>query len=280
MLESASSPKLYTSPHSAQTAHRSSPRPQANTHSPRLRSKKSSTSSDSPRTTSPVAPQSASSLVSQSSFPQQNQQQIQESSKPETTDHGTQYTPPDWPPTSTRSSLRKLSEVQLSSAISTDPPHPSTTAIVAPSAVSTAPPPAEPDPRLTPPPLATSSHDGTSSSSAEPRSTSQSQPLHPATAAATVRRNHAAISTSSTRTNSPSTSQRSSKPKRPRSQHHGAKKLMPANYAECDPKALASLIADMLMELIRFNDDIPMGNNHLTRFHSRYVSAPPRRDYF
>lgn len=51
-----------------------------------------------------------------------------------------------------------------------------------------------------------------------------------------------------------------------------AVKLMPMQYEHCDPKDLAVLISSMLMELIRYNDAIPLRDGHLTRFHSR---APP-----
>jgi Cyclin len=51
-----------------------------------------------------------------------------------------------------------------------------------------------------------------------------------------------------------------------------AVKLMPMQYEHCDPKDLAVLISSMLMELIRYNDTIPLRDGHLTRFHSR---APP-----
>ena len=49
-------------------------------------------------------------------------------------------------------------------------------------------------------------------------------------------------------------------------------KWMPIRYETCDPKDLVILISSMLMELIRYNDAIPLRNGHLTRFHSR---APP-----
>lgn len=49
-----------------------------------------------------------------------------------------------------------------------------------------------------------------------------------------------------------------------------AVKVMPARYELCDTKNLVALIADMLMELVRFNDDIPLRDGRLTRFHSRY----------
>lgn len=49
-------------------------------------------------------------------------------------------------------------------------------------------------------------------------------------------------------------------------------KIMPARYETCNPKDLGVIIANMLMELIRLNDTIPLKDGKLTRFHSR---APP-----
>jgi len=51
-----------------------------------------------------------------------------------------------------------------------------------------------------------------------------------------------------------------------------AVKYMPAQYETCDVKDLVLLISNMLLELIRFNDEIPLKDGRLTRFHSR---APP-----
>ncbi|KAG9583239.1 cyclin-domain-containing protein, partial [Aureobasidium melanogenum] len=48
-------------------------------------------------------------------------------------------------------------------------------------------------------------------------------------------------------------------------------KIMPLRYETCDVKDLGYLISNMLMELIRLNDPIPL-TGRLTRFHSR---APP-----
>jgi len=47
---------------------------------------------------------------------------------------------------------------------------------------------------------------------------------------------------------------------------------MPLRYETCSVSDLVVLIANMLMELVRFNDDIPLKDGRLTRFHSR---APP-----
>ncbi|PYH42631.1 regulatory cyclin phoB [Aspergillus saccharolyticus JOP 1030-1] len=50
-------------------------------------------------------------------------------------------------------------------------------------------------------------------------------------------------------------------------------KLLPARYELADARDLVVLISSMLMELIRFNDKIPLHQGRLTRFHSR---TPPR----
>lgn len=47
---------------------------------------------------------------------------------------------------------------------------------------------------------------------------------------------------------------------------------MPLQYETCDVKDLVLLISNMLLELIKFNDEIPLKDGRLTRFHSR---APP-----
>jgi hypothetical protein len=45
-------------------------------------------------------------------------------------------------------------------------------------------------------------------------------------------------------------------------------KIMPLKYETCNPKDLGFLISNMLLELIRLNDKLPL-NGRLTRFHSR-----------
>ena len=67
------------------------------------------------------------------------------------------------------------------------------------------------------------------------------------------------------------------KPKQ--SQDPASKKKMPADYSKCEPRDLASLISDMLLELIHFNDQIPLRDGHLTRFHSRAPPGISVRDY-
>ena len=49
-------------------------------------------------------------------------------------------------------------------------------------------------------------------------------------------------------------------------------KIVPAQYEFSDTRDLVTLISSMIMELIRYNDAIPLKDGHLTRFHSR---APP-----
>jgi hypothetical protein len=47
-------------------------------------------------------------------------------------------------------------------------------------------------------------------------------------------------------------------------------KVMPLLYETCDAQDLGVLISDMLMELVRINDEQPLRDGTLTRFHSRY----------
>jgi len=62
--------------------------------------------------------------------------------------------------------------------------------------------------------------------------------------------------------------------KKPRTQPDSAPKMdpnvkiMPLKYETCNVKDLGFLISNMLMELIRLNDKLPL-NGRLTRFHSR-----------
>lgn len=52
-----------------------------------------------------------------------------------------------------------------------------------------------------------------------------------------------------------------------------ASKILPREYDQADPRDIVVLISSMLLELIRFNDKIPLHQGRLTRFHSR---SPPR----
>ena len=56
-------------------------------------------------------------------------------------------------------------------------------------------------------------------------------------------------------------------------------RAMPALYESCDVADLVRLISSMLMELIRFNDEIPLADGNLTRFHSRSPPSISVHDY-
>lgn len=56
-------------------------------------------------------------------------------------------------------------------------------------------------------------------------------------------------------------------------------KMMPEQYETCEAKDLGFLIGNMLLELIRINDDVPLRNGKLTRFHSRAPPAISCHDY-
>lgn len=52
-------------------------------------------------------------------------------------------------------------------------------------------------------------------------------------------------------------------------------KVMPLDYMQCDVRDLGIVISDMLLELIRINNPLPVRNEQLTRYHSRYVYHNP-----
>lgn len=64
----------------------------------------------------------------------------------------------------------------------------------------------------------------------------------------------------------------SSPPKRTKSAKPAAK-VLPARYELCDVEDMVILIADMISELIETNDNLPLRDVVLTRFHSRFVHA-------
>lgn len=72
--------------------------------------------------------------------------------------------------------------------------------------------------------------------------------------------------------------QSSSSSKRARPQDPSVK-VMPLKYETCDIKDLGVLVSDMLMELVRLNDGIPLQDGQLTRFHSRAPPGISVRDY-
>lgn len=56
-------------------------------------------------------------------------------------------------------------------------------------------------------------------------------------------------------------------------------KVMPSKYENCNSKDLGALISNMLLELIRINDQIPLRDGRLTRFHSRAAPGISVYDY-
>lgn len=63
--------------------------------------------------------------------------------------------------------------------------------------------------------------------------------------------------------------------KRPKTQMREAK-VLPIHYEHCDTEDIVILIADMIAELIHANDNLPLQDGVLTRFHSRLVPGSPR----
>ena len=94
------------------------------------------------------------------------------------------------------------------------------------------------------------------------------------TSSTTLIKDPSAPTTSSTAaTTSSHHSSTGSSPKRHRPANPTPKLMPPeSSYETCDTKDLVLLISNMLTELVRFNDSIPLKDGRLTRFHSR---APP-----
>lgn len=86
------------------------------------------------------------------------------------------------------------------------------------------------------------------------------------------------ITLAKTSSSAASSSSHGSSAKRSR-QAKPAVKEMPEQYETCDVKDLVVLISNMLMELVRFNDAIPLKDGRLTRFHSRAPPAISIKDY-
>ena len=155
-----------------------------------------------------------------------------------TVDVGTQYTPPDFPPTAKRSMTSTTSTVSQAvpetSASLGD--HEEVLQELETVATST---PQEPSLRQDPTPhtpTETSSESGAVSS----------------------------VSETTSLLDSPTKRIRGDKPV----------KIMPLDYMKCDVRDLGIVIADMLLELIRINDPLPhLENKYLTRYHSRYVAS-------
>lgn len=53
-----------------------------------------------------------------------------------------------------------------------------------------------------------------------------------------------------------------------------APKVLPVRYELCDVEDMVILVANMVSELIQTNDNLPLRDVVLTRFHSRFVPFP------
>lgn len=172
-------------------------------------------------------------------------------------DASTQYTPPGYPPT-----YRPPEQEQQTITTTTEPdplPEPSNSIAHIQRGETSA------TPVTTEPP--------------EPNLRTDPQPVVPAQSVQPTRRASRDIEADAQRAQqrvrqseaSPASPEQSSPAKRPRSLNQNVK-VMPFNYETCDVKDLGVLISDMLMELVRLNDEMPLRDGQLTRFHSRYCS--------
>ncbi|KAI9669994.1 MAG: hypothetical protein M1831_007030 [Alyxoria varia] len=171
-----------------------------------------------------------------------------------TKDASTQYTPPDWPPTSSRSSIRanKIPK-QRTVEEAAKPPGSGTFKIPLQNpnlAEKESPPTVPPEPRLRVTPQSSLQHDLHRAERRPASSDGQNEDEH---------------------------GEQSQPSKRHRKLEQS--KIVPLDYTKCDPHDLALLIADLLMDLIRHNDEIPLKDGHLTRFHSRSPPGISVRDY-
>ncbi|KAK5111816.1 hypothetical protein LTR62_004736 [Meristemomyces frigidus] len=177
-------------------------------------------------------------------------------------DAGTQYSPEGFPPTagssvtlasslSEHTALLNRARKRKESGRSESPRRQSMSAARDPASNIQAVPPAEPIVRRDPSAVATPETSGLVRKAELPERTAIKQDPEPEEAR--------------------STHGHSSAPKRSRPDPVAVKQ-MPRIYWTCNPKDLGVLISNMLMELIRLNDRIPLRDGKLTRFHSR---APP-----
>ena len=161
-------------------------------------------------------------------------------------DAGTQYSPPDWPPTSSRSSIWRLRYFERPQQSTSNSPESSQSGSPAKEATVDSSTPAHsapPEPRLRVTPQLSLNQANQSAESSQlslPKASSDHRQAD---------------------------SGRSTPPKKHRKE--GQVKLLPKDYTECDTTDLSILIADLLLDLIRHNDDLPLKEGQLTRFHSR-----------
>ncbi|KAH7411653.1 cyclin-domain-containing protein [Phaeosphaeria sp. MPI-PUGE-AT-0046c] len=182
-------------------------------------------------------------------------------------DVGTQYTPPGLPPTY-HPPAQSTANVATTSAIQATTQAPPVAAAPALNAsreetsaapVTTEPP--EPAVRVDPQPFAPAQH-------AQPPSPRRSKE-----SSRSVVEQDAVPQAESAVLQAPS-----SPAKRARPQDANLR-VMPFLYETCDVKDLGVLISDMLMELVRINDEQPLRDGTLTRFHSRAPPGISVRDY-
>lgn len=254
MLTSSPSPTLSASPspsapfyphaRSYHASHR--PSSSSATHSPRFHPQVAGTSS-SRRPDTPTAAASAHSpVLSVARSPHLR--------KRETVDAGTQYTPPDYPPTfqpsssappnsktsaceptrSPQSTRTRAKRRETSDPVVTEPPEPQLRA-------GPQKPPITQD--VDPP---SQGSVGGGAQQAGQQQTGQAE-----SGDTTLNRQSSSSSSKRARPQNPSV------------------KVMPLKYETCDIKDLGVLVSDMLMELVRLNDGIPLQDGRLTRFHSR-----------
>lgn len=175
------------------------------------------------------------------------------SPKRPTADAATQYTPPDWPPTSSRSSHRRKPSLPFRPQ---SPPPPTFPAVAG--AAERAPAPT------------TVADDGRKRPSPTQAPAPPNEPIlreTPQTSLAGSRAERA----SSPNEGASSDVLGTPAAKRPRPSGQPPKAL-PADFKDCPPKILATLISGLMMDLIQHNDRIQVQDNHLTRFHSRYAT--------
>jgi hypothetical protein len=246
-LSASSSPSAPFHPH-ARSYHASHRPSSSATHSPRFHPQVAGTSSS----RRPDTPTAATTAVSAHS-PVLSVARSPHLRKRETVDAGTQYTPPDYPPTfqpsssappnsktsaceptrSPQSTRTRAKRRETSDPVVTEPPEPQLRA-------SPQKPPITQD--VAPP---TQGSIGGDTQRAGQQQTGQAE------------------SGNTTLNRQSSSSSKRARPQDP------SVKVMPLKYETCDIKDLGILVSDMLMELVRLNDAIPLQDGQLTRFHSR-----------
>ncbi|OCL02934.1 cyclin-domain-containing protein [Glonium stellatum] len=273
LTTSSSSPTVSASPspsapfHPHARPYHASHRPSTSpaTHSPRFHPQVA-TAASSRRLDSPAAVTAAVAAVSAHS-PAVSVAKSPRLRKRETVDAGTQYSPPNYPPTfqpsspatpntktsaceptrsSPQSTRARAKRRETSDPVVTEPQEPQLRA----------------DPQK-PPVAQDAAPPSQGSIGGDTQQAGQQQTGQPEGGNKTLNRQSSSSSSSSKRA-------------RP---HDPSVKVMPLKYENCDIKDLGVLVSDMLMELVRLNDGIPLQDGQLTRFHSRAPPGISVRDY-